>query len=109
MESGRIEVTKPANFLKTLNILVAALSRQKKTHDYTHLTPGVNYVFEPIGKGDSGHMTGYGKRIKAGDSLLLCAEGEVVEYQVEEISYYANPSSMWMAVLTKIPPTQNSY
>jgi MioC protein len=107
MESGRIQVTKPASFLKTLNILAATLSRQRKTHDYTHLTPGVNYVFEPTDKGDAGYMTGYGKWIQPGDSLLLCPEGEVVEYQVEEISYYANPSSMWMAVLTKIQATHN--
>lgn len=108
MESGRIQAAKsPLNFFKIFNVWIARLSRKPRVHDYTHLTPGINYVFESIGQGDSGCMTGYGKGIKVGDRLLLCPKGETVECQVEEISYYSDPPDMWMATLTEIQPTKH--
>jgi hypothetical protein len=107
MESGRIQITKPASFLQIFNISPIALIRRKRIHDYTHLIPDMDYVFELVGQGDTGHMTGSGKGIAPGDYLLLCQAGEAVEYQVEEISYYSNPSSMWTALLTRVSSVKN--
>jgi hypothetical protein len=107
MESGRIQITKPASFLQIFSISPIALIRRKKIHDYTHLIPELDYVFELSGQGDTGHMTGCGKGITPGDCLLLCQGGESVEYKVEEINYYANPSNMWTALLTRVSSVEN--
>jgi MioC protein len=109
MESGRIQAVKPGILLQILNIIALALSRGKRVYDYTHLQSGTHYVFERIEQGDGGYMTGYGKGITSGDYLLIDSEHDVVKYQVEEISYYANPSDMWTALIRRVPQVKNRH
>lgn len=108
MEFGRIQFTKPASFRHLLGLFSTALLKRRKIYDYTDLEPGTDYVFEAIGQGNTGHMIGCGKGITPGDRLILSQAGENVEYQVEEINYYANPSMMWTALLTKISPVKDA-
>jgi hypothetical protein len=109
MESGRIQAVKPGILLQILNVVASALSQGKKVYDYTHLQSGTHYVFERIEQGDGGYMTGYGKGITSGDYLLIDSEDAVEKYQVEEISYYANPCDMWTALIRKVPQIKDRY
>lgn len=88
----------PANFLSQLLVFVFPALSQAKVHNFTQQTDGIDYVLEVTADGSQAHMVGYGKGIKREDYIVL-TQGR---YQVEEINYYANPSHLWTASLTKV-------
>lgn len=96
-----------ANFISMswlwLTNLTFSQSQQKhKTHDYSQLISGKDYVFEVINEGIEGQMTGVGKGIKPLDYILLKHKSEIYQYQVEAIDYYSDPPDMWIALLKPI-------
>ncbi len=72
---------------------------KNKTHDYSKLVWGSDYVFDRLHKGMGGYMTGIGKAIKLGDYILLRHGCQVYQYQVEEIDYYLHPPDIYIALL----------
>jgi hypothetical protein len=93
------------SFLSLLTLVVFPKSESKqkhKTHDYSSLIWGKNYVFEPQNGGTQGHMTGMGKGIKPDDYIILQHGSKSYRYQVEEIDYYSDPSDMWTALLKQV-------
>ncbi len=89
--------------LSSLVKLISTKSKQQKnkTHDYTRLVCGRDYVFEPTENQTRGYMTGQGRGIKSGDYIILQNGFGACIYQVEEIDYYSDPPDMWMALLKK--------
>jgi MioC protein len=74
----------------------------QKSHDYTQLEKGCDYIFESIDGGRRGYMTGQGKGIKPGEYFILSDESDHHRYQVKEIDYYSNPSDIWIALLERV-------
>lgn len=72
-----------------------------KTHDYTQLEKGCDYIFEPVDGGSRGYMTGQRAGIKCGDIIVL-DESQQCRYRVKEIDYYSNPPDVWIALLDRI-------
>ncbi|MDF5728082.1 MAG: hypothetical protein PUP92_08585 [Rhizonema sp. PD38] len=89
--------------LSSLVKLISTKPKQQKnkTHDYTRLVCGRDYVFEPIDNQTRGYMTGQGRGIKSGDYIIFQNGSSACKYQVEEIDYYSEPPDMWMALLKK--------
>lgn len=91
------------------NIFVRAIalifSESKKNrpriHNYTKLTRGEDYLFEPLDGGMKGYITAQRQGVRQGDYLILLEDNNSFRYIVEEIDYYANPSDMWIALLKK--------
>ena len=77
-------------------------TQTKKTHDYSQLIPGQEYVFEALNQGLTGQMTGIGKGIKPLDYIILRCDSQLCRYQVEEIDYYTDPPDMWIALLKQV-------
>lgn len=88
-------------------ILLNALSSTKpsrdvvRIHDYSHERQGTDYFFESISGKNLAYMTGQRGGIQTHDYLLLRQGDQVVTYQVQAIDYYASPSDMWIASLSK--------
>lgn len=76
-----------------------------KIHDYTQHHTDLDYVIEPAEYPNQCYMTGQGKRIRPGDRILLRQNQRPQAYTVKQIDYYANPSSMWIALLEKYQGT----
>ena len=73
-----------------------------RIHDYTQLESGENYIYEPIGEGERGYLTGQGHNIKYGDYILLPSATCPCQYQVEKIDYYCNQPDIWIALVKKV-------
>lgn len=108
MSSTRSGINLSVIILSLINFLIVRPSEKKETHDYTRLTCGHDYVFDPAREGDltNIYMTAQGKGVKRGDYIVLQNGSCHEKYQVEEIDYYSEPSNMWMALLRKV--TANS-
>ena len=79
-------------------------TRAGKIHDFTWQKQGHEYILEPArneSQGERFYMTGQGRGIRHFDYLLLQQGSESIMYQVEQINYYSNPSSMWIALLKR--------
>jgi MioC protein len=88
-----------------LSIFKSQSTRSKpkeKTHDYSQLEKGSDYIFESVDGGSRGYMTGQGGGVKCGDYVILPAESNGGRYQVKEIDYYSNPSDVWTALLERV-------
>ncbi|MBF2019566.1 MAG: hypothetical protein IGR93_05530 [Hydrococcus sp. C42_A2020_068] len=85
-----------------IKIFSQGAKRKPKTHNYTKLVWGENYIFESIDEENEGYMTGSGKGIECGDELILSKGTNSCRYQVEKIDYYSNPPDMWIAQLKKV-------
>lgn len=72
-----------------------------KVHDYTQHQTDLDYIIEPAEHPNQCYMTGQGKKIRPGDRILLRQNQQPQTYTVKKIDYYANPSSMWIALLEK--------
>lgn len=90
------------NLLSTARQRKSHLNQKNRTHDYTQLVSGIDYVFEPIDGELKGYMTGQGKGIKLGDYILLPDGSGFSRYQIEEIDYYCNPPDMWIGSLKQV-------
>ena len=91
------------SFLNSL-IGLAKRSRQPKVHDYTQHQLHTDYVFEIAEQEHQGYMTGQGRGIQKGDSILLNWKGKQEMFRVQAIDYYSSPSHMWIALLLKVQP-----
>lgn len=87
--------------LNGLNAWAGRLQKSNNVHDYRHQQRS-DYAFELIDQGSKGHMTGQGGRIKQGDRILLCQDGQTVSYQVQAVEYYSSPSDLWTALLVNV-------
>ena len=87
--------------LNGLNAWAGRLQKSNNVHDYRHQQRS-DYAFELIDQGSKGHMTGQGGRIKQGDRILLCQDGQTVSYQVQSVEYYSSPSDLWTALLVNV-------
>ncbi|MDX2230519.1 MAG: hypothetical protein NW220_12835 [Leptolyngbyaceae cyanobacterium bins.349] len=77
--------------------------RPKKTHDYSHLVFGVDYVFEHLNElANQGYMTAQKKGVKPGDYVILKQNDTLQKYCIQEINYYSSPNDMWIALLLKV-------
>lgn len=90
------------NYFSLVNFPKDKSTQKNKTHDYSQLIPGKEYVFEPLNQGLEAQMTGIGKGIKPLDYMIVRCDAQLCRYQVVEIDYYADPSDMWMALLKKV-------
>ncbi|MBH8554707.1 hypothetical protein I8751_20560 [Nostocaceae cyanobacterium CENA357] len=100
----KIGINLSSNFINSLPLLfypVNRLSKKHKTHDYSQLIWGKDYVFESLSSGIEGQMTGIGKGIKPRDYIILQRGFETYRYRVEQIDYYSDPSDMWIALLKR--------
>ncbi len=61
------------------------------------MVAGQDYVFELAEEDKKAYITGQGRGIKPGDSIIL--DDDAGKYQVEKIDYYSNPSDMWIALV----------
>ncbi|MUG96766.1 hypothetical protein F7734_32270 [Scytonema sp. UIC 10036] len=103
MSSTRSSINLNVCILTLISFIRNWFKQQKnKTHDYSQLVCGHDYVFEPMDNLTQGYMTGQGKGVKPGDCILLQIDSQIEKYQVEEIDYYSEPSDMWMALLKKM-------
>jgi hypothetical protein len=68
-------------------------------HDYSQYEWGRDYVFEPLEDGKRGCLRGYGGNLHAGDRIILCNGSETVQYQVDEIEHYNEPTNLWIALV----------
>lgn len=76
-----------------------------KIHDYRDFVAGVDYVFETIpGTINQAYMTAQRKKVSPGDHIILMQDEILEKYCVEEITYYACPNDMWIALLVKVDP-----
>ena len=76
---------------------------ETKTHNYTHLVCGKDYVLEKSENTGKSQMTATGKNVKSGDCIIITgSDGNSYKYQVEEIDYYSDPPDMWMALLKQV-------
>lgn len=75
--------------------------RKVRVHNYTSYKFGKDYAFDEIHDGSQAYMTAYGRGIKPGDWITICREQVKIQYKVEQIDYYANPSNLWIALLIK--------
>lgn len=94
----------PLTFITSLINLLSVKSfkkQQQKTHDYTKLVYGTDYIFEWLEERQQAQMTAQGRGIKSGDRIILKNYAVTEIYTVEEIDYYSNPSDMWMGLLCK--------
>jgi len=76
------------------------------THDYTNAHRGFGHdiTYRPLDeKGIRLGATGWGAGLKAGNFVLLSNGNGETRYQVESISYFADPADMWKAVLVFAP------
>jgi hypothetical protein len=87
------------SWLWLVNLTIAQPQKKYRTHDYSQLVSGKDYVFEVINEGIEGQMTGVGKGIKALDYIILKHGSETYKYQIEAIDYYSDPPDMWIALL----------
>lgn len=94
-----------ANFLGFLRKLGSFRGsyRKARIHNYTSYTYGRDYAFDEIQDGSQAYMTAYGRGIKRGDYITIRREKIKIQYQVEQIDYYSNPSDLWIALLVKSP------
>ncbi len=93
------------NFIRSLQLGTFSVNQSKnqhKTHDYSQLDWGTDYIFEPLTAGTGGYMTGNGKGIKIDDYIILRKDGKCYRYQVEQIDYYSDPPDMWIASLKEV-------
>ncbi len=92
-----------ANFLGFLSKLGGFRRpyRKFRIHNYTSYTCGKDYAFDEIHDGAQAYMTAYGRGIKRGDYITVCRERVKIQYRVEQIDYYSNPSDLWIALLVK--------
>jgi hypothetical protein len=93
------------NFLSLFGFqpIKSKYQQEIKTHNYTHLVSGKDYVLERSEDTQKSHMTATGKNIKSGDCIIVTeADGKCCKYQVEEIDYYSDPPDMWMALLKEV-------
>ncbi|MBD2441470.1 hypothetical protein [Nostoc sp. FACHB-110] len=90
------------NYFTLINLQKDRFAQKQKTHDYSKLIQGQEYVFEPLNDGLEAHMTGVGKGIKPLDYIILRCDCQLCRYQVEQIDYYAEPPNMWIALLKKV-------
>lgn len=75
-----------------------------KLHDYSRARAGKEYVLE-VATGESGWwMTGQGRGIRAGDSLILNQGSGQVRYRVSAIDYYSDAPELWTALLQRATP-----
>ncbi len=102
MSSTRSSISPSVCISTLVSFITSRLKQQKnKTHDYSQLVCGHDYIFEPVDNLTQGYMTGQGKGVNCGDCIVLQIGSQVEKYQVEEIDYYSEPSDMWMALLKK--------
>ncbi|RCJ18032.1 hypothetical protein A6770_33270 [Nostoc minutum NIES-26] len=85
-----------------LVMLSAKSKKNYKTHDYSQLIKGRDYVFESLHGGIEGHMTGIGKGLKPHDYIVLKHGSSIFRYQIAEIDYYSEPPDMWIALLKRV-------
>jgi hypothetical protein len=81
-----------------------------RTHDYSgrNRTWGHDYVFSPTNKTNKkGFMRGWGYDIKVGDYIILDNGMKTTRYRVTDISYYSDPSDMWLAQVVFDPRKDN--
>jgi len=90
-----------SQLLNGLNAWAGRLQKSNNVHDYRHQQRS-DYAFELIDQGSKGQMTGQGGRIKQGDRILLCQDGQTVSYQVQSVEYYSSPSDLWTALLVNV-------
>jgi hypothetical protein len=90
------------NSLTSLLYSVKRLKRKHKTHDYTQLVWGKDYIFESLNDVKEGQITGIGKDIKPRDYIILQRDFETYRYQIEQIDYYSEPADMWMALVVAV-------
>lgn len=76
--------------------------RRQKRHNYTQYDADVDYIFEPADADGFSYLTSQGGNIRRGDYIVLGNNVNPVQYQVEAIDYYSNPSDMWLASLKPI-------
>ena len=94
-----------SSFLSLLPLVLVPANKSKKnykTHDYSQLVRGRDYVFEFINEGIEAHMTGIGKGLKPHDYILLKQGSSISRYQILQIDYYSDPSDMWIALLKRV-------
>lgn len=75
-------------------------------HDYTQRYWGHDFTFRPLDSGQQGQMSGWGKDIHVGDTLLLPNGHENTRYRIEQIRYELDPPDMWHARVSFYPRTQ---
>jgi hypothetical protein len=77
-----------------------------KTHNYARQAEGSNYIIEAIetdSKEKHFYMTAIGAGVKRNDYILLKEGASMVRYQVKQIDYYCEMSTMWIALLVQCP------
>lgn len=69
-----------------------------KTHDFTKIVWGQEFIFEAPLESIQGAVTGQGA-LEAGDHIVLC-----LKCRVEEVEYYINAPEIWQARVTLQKP-----
>jgi hypothetical protein len=92
-----------ANFLGFLSRLgnFRRSHRKGRVHHYTSYKCGRDYAFDEIQDGSQAYMTAYGYGVKPGDYITICRDKVKIQYKVEQIDYYSNPSDLWIALLVR--------
>lgn len=72
------------------------------THTFSGLW-GDNYIFTPINKGLKGSILGWRAGLGEGDYVILKNGDKTTRYQIEEISYYSDPTDMFKASVKFAP------
>ncbi|MEH1974495.1 MAG: hypothetical protein V7L02_15070 [Nostoc sp.] len=75
------------------------MKMKNKTHNYSKLVLGSDYVFDQLNEGTGGYMTGIGKAIKSGDYIIVQHGCQVYQYEVKKIDYYLYPPEIYIALL----------
>ncbi len=74
------------------------------THDYTVREWGHDFGIDTVAQGgEILKVHGWGKSIAAGHYLILPNGARTTRYEVEEITYFRDPSDMWKATLRFAP------
>jgi MioC protein len=78
------------------------LQPQARNHDFTHCKNEKDYAFEFIENEQTGYMTAQRSGIQTGDYITLKIGSHFIQYEVETLSYYADPPDLWMASLKQV-------
>jgi MioC protein len=101
-------VTSLTDFLLKKLVTRNKLKQQYKVHDYTQKYYNESYCFDSMDGDSWGYMTAQQHGVSKGDRILIVKDSRILQYEVEEIDYYANPSDMWIALLRFVSTNDES-
>jgi len=103
MMNGQVIKSEYGDWMNWVKLLLQHRPNFVKTHDYTKLVHGVDYVFETVcDDPQKGYMTAQKRGVKCGDRILLLKENKIEQYRIQELNYYSSPSDVWIALLVKL-------